>query len=86
MPEQNMYKCNVCETSNCPHGDKQFKKFFDSSKCKQYEKPRSFYVPLLVHLLSDPKKADAAYELLKTYGFKFQERLEYPWFFLSVEH
>ena len=81
---KHMYNCNKCETNNCPYGEKYFKKFFDTSRCKQYEKPRSFYTPLLVQLLSDKRKSAAAYKLLDLYGFKFQERLEYPWFFLTV--
>jgi hypothetical protein len=81
----NMYNCNICESNNCPYGGKQFKKFFDTSRCKQFETPRKFYTPLLVQLLSDPKKSEAAYKLLNLFGFKFQERLEYPYFFLSVE-
>jgi hypothetical protein len=49
-----------------------------------HKKPDAFKTPMLLHLMSDNRKAEAAIKVLSNFKFVIVEKEHYPYFSLQI--
>ena len=72
------YQCNSCTVSDC--------NLYKNRKtlCVMRRRPTPFTLPMLTHLLSDPRKVGNTVKVLEKFKFRVYELAEYPFFKLGV--
>lgn len=73
-----MDQCNSCTVSDCNIYEKV------RTRCVLRRRPTPFMMPILTHLLSDPRKVPNTVRLLEVFGFRVHEVSDYPFFKLSL--
>ncbi len=54
-------------------------------KCTGYLCPKPYKVPLLMHLVTEPRKIQAMSDLLRMFKFQLSEKERYPYFILKMK-
>ena len=70
--------CNRCVIKGCDSSSKKH------TNCITFIDAAPMKVPLLIHLMSDDRKAQKAIEVLAAFDISIQERKEYPYFKLVL--
>lgn len=74
-------KCNRCAASRyCTIKEEKV----DSKNCSSFIEPKTFTMPMLVHLMNS-NSVDNTVEILSKSGFKIEEKDKSPYFTLRVK-
>ena len=76
----NISKCTRCNVKNCSYWYKDKFTLKDSSMCTSFQEFDVFKQPLLIHLISDNRKAQAVNDILQSVHLKLKETNSYPYF------
>ena len=82
--KNNISKCARCCVEKCMYWVKDKPPKFDTNFCSSFQEFDVFKQPLLLHLISDDRKAQAVHDVLKSVHLKFYERESYPYFRLRI--